>query len=253
MSKFTAKQDAYGRAMWDYFHSKRGFEVVERDDGLISTSSGPPYYLADFKKGPTHQRKAIQLAKSKVLDVGCGAGRVALHLQRKGLDVLGIDNSSLAIKVCKLRGVKKAKAMSIMQVSRNLGIFNTIVMYGNNFGLFGGFKRARWLLKRFHRMTGPQGRIIAESNDPYPRPGRPGLPCHLEYHKWNRRRGRMGGQLRFRIRYMTYATPYFDYLLVSKDEMRDIVAGTGWKIARFFDSAERPSVYVTLLEKEQEP
>jgi hypothetical protein len=61
----------------------------------------------------------------------------------------------------------------------------------------------------------------------------------------------MGGQLRFRIRYMKHATPYFDYLLVSKDEMRDIVDDTGWKIARFFDATHRPSMYIAVLEKEQ--
>ena len=250
MGKLTKQQDAYGQAMWDYLHHGRGFEIVERDDGLAAVSSGPPAYMAPFKDWPAHQKKAIRLARGRVLDVGCGAGRVALHLQNKGLDAMGIDVSPLAIKVCKQRGLKNAKTMSITQVSSKLGIFDTIVMYGNNFGLMGSFKRARWLLRRFRAITAPDARIIAESNDPYPRPGHPGLRCHLDYHKWNRSRGRMGGQLRFRIRYMKHATPYFDYLLVSKDEMRQIVYGTGWKISRFFDS--KGSVYIAVLEKEQQ-
>ena len=250
MGKLIRQQDAYGQAMWDYFHGDGGFEIVERDDGLAAVSSGPPSYLALFKDWPAHQKKAIRLARGRVLDVGCGAGRVALHLQKKGFDTIGIDISPLAIKLCKKRGLKKAKAMSITQVSPKLGIFDTIVMYGNNFGLMGGFKRAQWLLRRFRAMTGPDARIIAESNDPYGSqgPGGKQLRCHLEYHKWNRSRGRMGGQLRFRIRYMKHATPYFDYLLVSKNEMRQIVAGTGWKVSRFFDS--KGSVYIAVLEKE---
>ena len=57
----------------------------------------------------------------------------------------------------------------------------------------------------------------------------------------------MAGQLRLRIRYRTYATPWFDYLLVSKDEMRSILDGTGWQVARFIDS--RGPAYVAVIEK----
>ncbi|NQT82293.1 class I SAM-dependent methyltransferase, partial [bacterium] len=79
----------------------------------------------------------MRLARGKVLDIGCGAGRNSLYLQQKGLDVLGIDLSPLAIMVCQLRGFKKARVMSITEVDSRLGTFDTIVMYGNNFGLFG--------------------------------------------------------------------------------------------------------------------
>ena len=251
MGKLTKQQDAYGQAMWDYLHHGRGFEIVERDDGLATISGGPVAYLAPPKDWSAQQRAAICLARGRVLDIGCGAGRVALHLQEKGLDVLGIDTSPLAVKVAKLRGVRKARRMSITQITRKLGVFDTIVMYGNNFGLMGSFKRARWLLRRFRAMTGSDARIIAESNDPYGprRPGSERPRCHLDYHKWNRSRGRMGGQVRIRVRYMKHATPYFDYLLVSKDEMREIVAGTGWEISRFFDSGG--SAYVAVLGKER--
>ena len=85
-----------------------------------------------------------------VLDVGCGAGRVCLHLQEQGHEVIGIDNSPLAVKVARERGVQDARVLSITQASRNkLGQVDTIVMMGNNFGLFASPKRARWLLRRF--------------------------------------------------------------------------------------------------------
>jgi trans-aconitate methyltransferase len=237
-------QDAYGQTMYDYLQGKGGVEIIERDDGYFNASGGPAYYLSEYKNWPARQKKAIHYAKGKVLDIGCGAGRHSLYLQEKGLDVLGIDNSPLAIKVCKLRGLRKTRIMSITQISPKLGQFETILMLGNNFGLLANFKRAKVLLKRFCTMTTPRARIIAESYDPHQTDD----PIHLAYHKLNKSRGRMAGQVRIRIRYKKSVTLWFDYLLVSKDEMQQILGGTGWKVKRFIDvNAGR---YTSIIEKQ---
>ena len=104
------------------------------------------------------------------------------------------------------------------RIDRSLGRFDTVVMFGNNFGLFGNPRRARWLLRRFSSITGDGARILAESVDPY----RTDNPDHLGYHERNRQLGRMPGGLRIRVRYHAYATPWFDYLIVSPDEMQAI-------------------------------
>jgi hypothetical protein len=239
-------EDAFGQSMFDFYSGKGGYEVVERDDGLVAIAGGPRTYLAEYKDWSVHQKKALRFARGKVLDIGCGAGRHAFYLQEKGLDVLGVDASPLAIKICKLRGLRKTKLLSITQLTRSLGTFDTMLMLGNNFGLFGSFGRARWLLKRFYRMTSDEARIIAETRDPYGTDD----PCHLAYHKLNRKRGRMSGQLRIRIRYKTYATPWFDYLLVSKDEMRAILDGTGWQVTRFMDTTD-PAYVAAIIGKQQ--
>jgi hypothetical protein len=148
------------------------------------------------------------------------------------------------VKTARLRGVRDARVCSITQVSRRLGAFDSIVMFGNNFGLFGNSRRARWLLRRFHSLTSPASRILAESRDPY----RGTTAEHRRYHERNRRRGRLPGQLRLRIRYGHARTPWFDYLIVSPGEMREIVAGTGWRIARLIQASG--PLYVAVLEKE---
>ncbi len=235
-------QDAFGQAMYDYLQGKGGTEITERDDGYFNAD--PVFYLSEYKSWPARQKRALRYARGKVLDIGCGAGRHSLYLQKKGLDVLGIDNSPLAIKVCKLRGLRKAKVMSITKVNSKLGRFDTILMLGNNFGLFANLKRAKRLLKRFYIMTTPRARIIAESCDPY----KTDDPIHIRYHKLNKTRGRMAGQVRIRIRYKKYVTPWFDYLLVSKDGMQQILAGIGWKVKHFIDaSAGR---YTAIIEKQ---
>ena len=239
----TEQQDAYGRIVWDYLHGKPSVEIIERDDGWFGISGGAPHYFAEFKKWPRHQRAVMRFVRGRVLDVGCGAGRCCLYLQKQGHPVVGIDVSPLGIKVCRQRGVKDARLLRFTQVSRALGRFDTILMMGNNFGLFGSRARARWMLRRLHALTSPDARIVAESLNVYQTKD----PDHLRYQQFNRRRGRMSGQLRFRVRYRRYCTPWFDYLIVSPEEMEAILTGTGWRVRRFLKSTG--PIYVAVIEK----
>jgi len=237
-----ASEDAYGRLVLDYLESGEGIEIVERDDGLIDASGyGPAAYFFPFRRWPKAERAAMRRVRGRVLDVGCGAGRVALHLQERGHEVVGVDLSPLAIEVARRRGAKDVRELAVTQVSRRLGRFDTIVMFGNNFGLMGGKRRAPWLLRRFRSIANEGARILAESVDPY----KTDNEDHLAYHRRNRRRGRMSGQLRIRIRYGHYRTPWFDYLLASPEEMAKLARGTGWELREVIDEGER--VYVGVL------
>jgi len=237
------EEDAYGQEIWAYYKGRDSFEIAERDDGYFEASSWLKTYFSEYEHWSLSEKKSLEFVKGRVLDIGCGAGRHSLYLQNKGFEVLGIDNSPLAIKVCKLRGLKKAKVMSIEDVDFKPNSFDTIIMMGNNFGLFGSFKKARRLLKRFHKITPKNAIIIAETLDPY----KTDNPAHLEYHEFNKKRGRMGGQVRIRIRFEKYVTKWFDYLFVSKEEMEKILKGTGWKVKEFIDSED--AQYIAIIEK----
>lgn len=220
-------------------------EIVERDDGFILASRfGPDTYLSPYRKWPSRQRRAMRLARGRVLDVGAGAGRVALHLQEKGLDVVAIDSSRGAVKTCRKRGVKDARVLRIEDVDESLGPFDTVVMYGNNLGLLASKTKGRRLLRQLHRATTDRARIIGEILDPYP--GAP--PIHRAYHARNRKRGRMSGQVRIRIRYRDVATPWFDYLFLSRKELEELIAGTGWRLTRTYE--DDSPLYVAVMEKE---
>jgi SAM-dependent methyltransferase len=208
-------------------------------------SSSATGYLNGHRQWPTHVRKALRHARGRVLDIGCGAARHAIYLQRSGHDVVGIDESALAIKTAAARGLMRAKVLPIQRITHRLGRFDTVLMLGNNFGLFGDPANARRRLRRFLRITSCDARLIVESNDIYQTTN----PAHLAYQRRNRRRGRMPGQIRFRVRYRQLCTHYINYLMVSQAEMRQIVAGTGWRISRVFPSTG--SGYIALLVKER--
>ena len=241
----TDNQDAYGHLLSDYHKGRENFEIVEREDGFITTSQfGPLNYFTEYDNWAEHQKSAIGYATGHVLDIGCGAGRHSLYLQEQGHDVLGTDNSPLAIEICQRRGLKNAVVTSITQLNSKIGTFDTILMMGHNFGLVGNYKRAKWLLRRFAAMTTKPAKIIAETMDPYQTED----SHHLAYHQFNRDRGRMSGQIRLRIRYRQYKTPWFDYLFVSKAEMEDILDGTPWQVERYIAPTDIPT-YIAILAK----
>lgn len=238
-------EDAFGQGVYDFYQGERVIEIIERDDGYIGASGGPAAYFSEVEDWAENVTAVLPLIQGRVLDVGCGPGRVSLYLQNQGFEVVGIDNSPLAINTAQLRGVQDTRLLSITAASRKkLGIFDTIVMFGNNFGLFGNPKRAKWLLRRFYGMTSENGRILAESRNIYKTED----PQHLAFHERNRRLGRLPGQLRLRVRYKTMIGPWFEYLMVSPEEMADIVSNTGWHIAKIVPREDGVD-YTAVLEK----
>ena len=250
MLRSESSVDAFGQQLHDQYLGllpDNFREVGERDDGNIQVYDHPKWYFTTFEEWDPHLQKAMGFVAGRTLDVGCGAGRIALHLQKSGIEVVGIDHSPLAVQTCRERGLRDVIVMPVTQISSNrLGVFDSIVMTGNNFGLVGNPKRARWLLLRLHRMTTEHGRILAETTDPYATDD----PIHLAYQERNRQRGRMSGQYRHRERYRNLKGPWYDWLFVSRVEMREIVAGTGWAVRRFIEP--EGAQYIAILEKDRD-
>lgn len=235
-------QDAFGQLLLSCLHGNESLEIIERDDGFIEAGYGSRYFIS-YEAWPSHHLTAMNYVGGRVLDIGCGAGSHSIYCQEQGYRVLGIDVSPGAIQVSRHRGLRHGRVMSVTQVVASLGVFDTVLMLGGNFGTLGNRERASRLLKRFHRMTTPTARIIAESRDPYLTTE----PVHRAYHKGNRSRGRMSGQVRIRVRFKNLKTPWFDYLFVSKEEMAQILDDTGWRVAEFLDSGG--AGYIGVLSK----
>ena len=239
----TDRQDAMGNGLWDVLHGREAEEICERDDGFIESIPTAVYFQA-FEEWDAATREAMEFVRGRVLDVGVGAGRHALHLQERGHDVVGIDISPRALEVCRLRGLEDARGCAATQVGPFLGAVDTVLMLGNNLGLLADARRAPWLLNRLAKLTAPDARLIAGSRDVYATDD----PAHLAYHERNRKKGRMPGQVRLRIRYRLHASPWFDYLFLSPDELETISRSTPWRIHEIL-SDDPGGQYVAILEK----
>jgi len=184
----------------------------------------------------------MRFVRGRVLDFGCGAGRVGLHLQSRGHEVVGIDVSPLAVRVARQRGLADVRLGTLDSAIRAEECFDTILLLGNNLGLLAGERPGRRLLGKLARIASDRGRILAGSYDPYD--GASELA--RRYHERNRERGRMGGVERLRVRYRQYATPWYDVLFASREELAWLAEGTGWVASRFVDNG---AGYVAVLDR----
>jgi SAM-dependent methyltransferase len=235
----SAEQDAYGQILLAYFEGRGGQEIMERDDGLIYCGD-PSDYFAPYRRWPSLEKKAMRHVRGRTLDVGCGAGRIALHLQERSQEVVAIDNSPLAVEVAKRRGVENAIVLSIVDLDLSHGVFDTVLFARNNFGLAGSEVEARRLLRRLHALTAEDGRIVTDSVDP---------ERHQDaaFRDYGKRAAGTKAQ-RYRVRWREFATPWFLYLMLSPADFEHVVRGTGWHVARVLED-EEPR-YVVVLEKE---
>jgi len=123
------------------------------------------------------------------------------------------------------------------------GYFDTIIMFGNNFGIAGGFEETRQMLAEFHRVTKKDGTIIASTRDPL----KTDNPAHLAYHERNRRRGRPPGLVRIRVGFRGEYDDWFELLMVGEEELIDMLKPTGWRLKRIYRS--EGANYIAILAK----
>ncbi|WP_250032086.1 class I SAM-dependent methyltransferase [Paractinoplanes maris] len=216
-------------------------EIIERDDGLINGAPAD-HYLAEPGEWQPHDHRALRLCRGHVLDIGVGAGRTAVELQRRGMAVTGLDTSAGAIEIARRRGLRDTVLNTVDAYSSADARYDTFLLLGNNLGLIENAERAPVFLDALARLANPGARIIAQGTDPYGTTD----PVHVGYHRRNRERGRLGGQLRLRLRYRLLATDWFDYLNCSPAELKELLAGTRWRLTAI-DDTDRP-YYLAVME-----
>ena len=236
--------DAFGKTLMAHFRGEEAEYLIERDDGYIDTFSyGAGEYFVGYEDWPLHEREAALEARDRILDVGCGAGREALWLQGRGHEVVAIDISPLALEVSKARGVKDCQLMDVRDLYFPEGYFDTVVMFGNNFGIAGGIPETRRMLDGLHRFTGEDGIVIASTLDPL----KTDNPVHLVYHEQNRKRGRPPGLVRIRICFRGECDGWFELLMIGEEELVEVLEPTGWTIEKVYRSDG--ASYTAILKK----
>ena len=155
-------KDLFGRALLDYQNGHYTEDLITSTNISEEDELPLPYLFRDYKDMPKIEKKALELAKGCILDVGCGSGLHTLYLQRKGFYVKAIDISKGAIDVAKLRGVTHAEVKNILEESET---FNTIMLLMNGTGIFQELAQVSKYLTHLKSLLKPNGQILIDSSD----------------------------------------------------------------------------------------
>ena len=162
-STMTMK-DLFGKAILDYQTNNAPEDLITETSISEEDAMSVAYLFRNFNEMPKLEQCALQLAKGKILDVGCGAGSHSLYLQNVlGLDVTAIDISENAIKACELRGVKKTKVQDVMTLENET--FDTILLLMNGAGMCGKLKNISKFLLKLKSILNENGQILLDSSD----------------------------------------------------------------------------------------
>ena len=157
-------KDLFGKAILDFQTNNSPEDLITETSISEADKMSVAYLFRSYAEMPKLEQKALQLAKGKILDVGCGAGSHSLTLQNdRNLEVTSIDISPNAIQACALRGLKNAKVQDIMTLENEK--FDTILLLMNGTGIFGTLKETPNYLQKLKSLLNPNGQILIDSSD----------------------------------------------------------------------------------------
>ena len=112
--------------------------ATEEETGLLDTVDGP------------------------VIDLGCGPGRLVVHLESRQVTALGVDSSPSAIVLARMRRATVVQR-DIFSPLPEEGRWRTALLFDGNIGIGGDPVR---LFSRCRQLTGGHGQVLAEVQPP---------------------------------------------------------------------------------------
>ncbi len=214
-------KDLFGQAIYDY-HFNQNPEDLITETSISEADEMPVEYLfRGYKQMPKIEQKALQLAKGKVLDAGCGAGSHAIYLQQeKKLTVTAIDISPKAIEVCKDRGIQDARVLNVLDLKDET--FDTIILLMNGIGIAQQLKKISTFLTHLKSLLNPGGQILLDSSDiiymfDEDEDGGKWIPSERDYY----------GEVSFTVAYKGQTETPFDWLYIDYNTLQNAAHANG--------------------------
>ncbi|WP_290120571.1 methyltransferase domain-containing protein [Actinomadura sp. DC4] len=214
---------------------------MERDDGMVKAAPVASW-IATTDQWSDDDRRALDLLKGKVLDVGAGGGRAARALQDRGHPVTAMDVSPGAVDVCRRQGIRSVVHGTVDDHAATGARYDSFLLLGGNLGLLDSRERAPEFLRALATMAAPGAVIVGQGNNRTDSTD----PEHLAYNRRNLRAGRIAGQRTMRIRHRDMATPWFHYLCLAPRELSELATGTGWELTDVVNATNSTAYLATL-------
>lgn len=216
-------KDLFGKAILDFQTNNSPEDLITETTISEEDEMSVAYLFRSYDEMPLMEQKALQLAKGKILDVGCGAGSHSLSLQNeRNLDVTSIDISPNAIHACTLRGLKKAKVQDVMTLENKK--YDTILLLMNGAGMCGKLKNIPNFLLKLKSLLNPGGQILLDSSDIIymfddDEDGGKWIPSQNEYY----------GEIVFNISYKSEKEKPFDWMFIDYNTLQNAALDNGFQ------------------------
>ncbi len=201
-----------GRAIAEYWETKKAdrlrvFSPMFEEDEIPLTT-----LFRSYEDMPEIERKALDMAKGRILDVGAGTGCHSLVLQERGMDVTAIDISPLSVETMKERGVEKVIEQDFFTLE---GQYDTILMLMNGIGIVGTLERMPEFFKQLDKILAPRGQVLCDSSGICyvfeDEEGMIDIPNEMDYY----------GEHSFRMQYKDTIGEPFDLLYIDEDTLKE--------------------------------
>lgn len=207
--------DLPGIAIRDFYERKNKGKLYVHDIFGPKVEMPISLYFRDEKQLPALEKKALQICKGKVLDIGAGAGSHSLILQRQNFDVTALEISPAACEVMKNRGISNIVCEDIYKFEGEK--FDSLLLLMNGIGLCGNPEGFRKFLGKAKSLLKENGILIFDSSDIAYMYEETDFPDDTYY-----------GEVNCRYEYKKQLTDWFSWLYIDQEMLKKIALEEGW-------------------------
>jgi SAM-dependent methyltransferase len=143
------------RGLWDYLHDRA---LAQGYDAALADS---PLFHFDQQFAEEHFDRP-----GRLIDLGCGTGRLLIPLARRGYWVLGVDLSEAMLEI--VEGKARAAAVAVHRIKANLveldavcdRSFDYASCLFSTLGMIAGTEARQRVVAHVHRLLRPGGRFV---------------------------------------------------------------------------------------------
>lgn len=157
------KTDVLGLAALDYLRGKKDATIMIEMDVAGIDPLPVSYLFRNYRSMPSIEKKALNLCRGKIVDVGAGTGIHVDWLQKKGFEVHALDHSPQMVEVMEKMGIKNIHHKKLTDF--HMKGFDTILLLMNGIGLVQRLKNLKPFLRHASSLLNPGGQILIESTD----------------------------------------------------------------------------------------